>query len=164
MVHVTTTTNVAWCLVGPKASTNILTREAGNGIRYPKSGIILCMRPTNERRRYIVTSSLIGWAHTQNDPCPFPVGCHSRSELLFCLRVSHILPTVVPVGRIRLNLNFIVSWPVHVRHPRRNDMMSKCKQINQNIASKILEQGRNFGDQQAELNPRFSYYFQLSEA
>ena len=33
------------------------------------SGIILCMRPANERRRYIVTSSLIGWAHTQNDPC-----------------------------------------------------------------------------------------------
>ena len=27
------------------------------------------MRPANERRRYIVTSSLIGWVHTQNDPC-----------------------------------------------------------------------------------------------
>ena len=26
-------------------------------------GIILCMRTTNERRRYIVTSSLIGWVH-----------------------------------------------------------------------------------------------------
>ena len=37
----------------------------------PFSGIILCMRPAkwaNDRRRYIVTSSLIGWAHTQNDP------------------------------------------------------------------------------------------------
>ena len=33
------------------------------------SGIILYMRPANERRRYIVTSSLIGWMHTQNDPC-----------------------------------------------------------------------------------------------
>ena len=31
------------------------------------TGIILCMRPGNERRRYIVTPSLIGWAHTQND-------------------------------------------------------------------------------------------------
>ena len=31
----------------------------------PKSGIISCMRPANERRRYIVTSSLIGWAHTE---------------------------------------------------------------------------------------------------
>ena len=32
-------------------------------------GLILCMRPDNGRRRYIVTSSLIGWAHTQNEPC-----------------------------------------------------------------------------------------------
>ena len=31
------------------------------------AGIILCMRTTNERRRY-VTSSLIGWTHTLNDP------------------------------------------------------------------------------------------------
>ena len=31
------------------------------------SGIILCMQPANERRRYNVTSSLIGWVHTQND-------------------------------------------------------------------------------------------------
>ena len=37
-------------------------------MRYDKksynSGIVLCMRPANERRR-----SLIGWAHSQNDPC-----------------------------------------------------------------------------------------------
>ena len=33
------------------------------------SGIILWMRPVTERRRYIVTPSLIGWVHTQNDPC-----------------------------------------------------------------------------------------------
>ena len=32
-----------------------------------KAGIILCMLSANERRRYIVTSSLIGWTHTQND-------------------------------------------------------------------------------------------------
>ena len=32
------------------------------------SGIILWMRPTNERQRYNVMSSLIGWAHLQNDP------------------------------------------------------------------------------------------------
>ena len=32
------------------------------------SGTILCMRPTNGRRRYIVTSSLIGWAHTETTP------------------------------------------------------------------------------------------------
>ena len=32
------------------------------------SGIIFGMGSANERRRYIVTSSLIGWAHTNNDP------------------------------------------------------------------------------------------------
>ena len=31
--------------------------------------IILGMCSANERRRYSVTSSLIGWAHTKNDPC-----------------------------------------------------------------------------------------------
>ena len=31
------------------------------------SGIILCMCSANERRRYNVTLSFIGWAHSQND-------------------------------------------------------------------------------------------------
>ena len=38
-------------------------------VRHSGTGIILYMHPANERRRYIVTSSLIGWAHAQNDPC-----------------------------------------------------------------------------------------------
>ena len=33
------------------------------------SGIILCMCSANERWRYIVMSSLIGWAYTQKVPC-----------------------------------------------------------------------------------------------
>ena len=34
------------------------------------TGIILCMRPANERRRYNATPSPVGWVHTQklNDP------------------------------------------------------------------------------------------------
>ena len=48
----------------------------GLNLGYRSTWIILCMRSTNERRRYIVTSSLIGWAHTQNDPahyvCRYP--------------------------------------------------------------------------------------------
>ena len=31
-------------------------------------GIILCMHPANERQRYNVTLSLIGWVHSQYDP------------------------------------------------------------------------------------------------
>ena len=34
-----------------------------------KAGIILGLRPANERRRYKVTPSLIGWAQTQNQRC-----------------------------------------------------------------------------------------------
>ena len=32
------------------------------------TGIILCMRPANERQCYSVTPSLIGWGHTHNVP------------------------------------------------------------------------------------------------
>ena len=38
----------------------------------PSSEIILGMGSANERRCYIVTSSLIGWAHSHNDPCILP--------------------------------------------------------------------------------------------
>ena len=38
-----------------------------------RSWIILGMGSANERRRDIVTASLIGRAHTQNDACPFLV-------------------------------------------------------------------------------------------
>ena len=36
------------------------------------TGVILGMGSANERRRYIVKSSLICWAHNQNDPCLHP--------------------------------------------------------------------------------------------
>ena len=42
------------------------------------SGIISCKWPANERRRYIVMSSLIGWPHTHND-----------SWILISVRISH---------------------------------------------------------------------------
>ena len=40
----------------------------------------LWMHPANERRLYIVTSSLIGWAHAQKDPC---IHAWSRSQELY---------------------------------------------------------------------------------
>ena len=36
-------------------------------MQYDYSSIILGMGSANERRRYKVTSSLIGWTHTQNE-------------------------------------------------------------------------------------------------
>ena len=37
-------------------------------MHHKSSGIIFFMCPANQRWRYIVTLSLIGWAHPQNDP------------------------------------------------------------------------------------------------
>ena len=49
------------------------TRHYGNHVTAPMlvPGIILTMDTAIERRRYIVTSSLIGRAHIQYDPCNF---------------------------------------------------------------------------------------------
>ena len=48
-------------------------RDISHGMFYENRAdlmrCILWMRPANERRRYNVTSSLIGWAHPQKDPC-----------------------------------------------------------------------------------------------
>ena len=41
---------------------------------------ILWMCPANERRCYIVTSFLIAWTHTQNDPCCNPKKWHLFKE------------------------------------------------------------------------------------
>ena len=43
----------------------------GPGSHFEKyvTGIIFCMRPANDRCHYIAMPSLIGWVHTQNDPC-----------------------------------------------------------------------------------------------
>ena len=49
-----------------------------------KPEIILYMGPANERWRYMVTSSLIGWVHIQNDPCN-------------AARLSSIIHTVIAI-------------------------------------------------------------------
>ena len=46
-------------------------------------GIILCIHPANERWRYIVTSSPIGWAHIQNNPCI--LYCHPWVWTIECI-------------------------------------------------------------------------------
>ena len=55
------------------------------------AGIVLCIRPTNERRRYIVTSSPIDWKHTKMIPeyCRYKLCNISRVHI--CCRIG---PTV----------------------------------------------------------------------
>ena len=40
------------------------TRAPAGTVMTKFAGISLDMRPANERRRYNITTSLIGWAHT----------------------------------------------------------------------------------------------------
>ena len=47
------------------------------------AGIILGMDSANERRLYVVTSSIIGWAHTQNN---LQNGTHDSRYRLKCFR------------------------------------------------------------------------------
>ena len=49
-----------------KKSTDI-NKQNGISERPSVSGISLGMGPANKRRRYNVTTSLIGWAHTYTD-------------------------------------------------------------------------------------------------
>ena len=63
------------------------------------SGIILCMRPANERRHYIVTSSLIGWVHTQNDPCFPEFSPHSPVSQLILFICHHLAVLPQQVGQ-----------------------------------------------------------------
>ena len=62
---------------------------------YILPGIILWMCPANERWCYIVTLSLFGWVHTQNDPCimPFPIILQGS----FCVCVQPIRDNVAIV-------------------------------------------------------------------
>ena len=43
------------------------------------TGLILGLRPANERRCYFVTTSLIGWAQTLNQPCIILNWCMNAS-------------------------------------------------------------------------------------
>ena len=63
----------------------------------PFAVIILCMCPANERQCYIVTSSPIGWVHTQNDPWL----CLGTNELpcslleMYVTDNNHVIVTMV---------------------------------------------------------------------
>ena len=78
------------------------------------SGIILGMGSANERWCYSVMSSLIGWAHTQNDPCAWLTGyitisqnaCNQLKEL-FCSSLN------VSTSGWSLTRGKIPVWPVN---------------------------------------------------
>ena len=77
-----------------------------HGIRpsWNKPRIILGLGSANGRWCHIVTSSLIGWAHAQNDPCKHVFWSHSESILL--LGSLELFPT----------LPFCQAPPITIEH------------------------------------------------
>ena len=67
------------------------------------AGIILCIHPANERWRYNVTSSLIGWAHTQNDPWNWVI---QRWWLLVCVMSTGINTDIQSISAAEIHFNF----------------------------------------------------------
>ena len=69
-----------------------LNLNPGNPL-HKYAGIILCMRPANWRRRYIVTSSPVGWAHTQYEPwiCDIDVAWHYGCHHLITPEVAEMM-------------------------------------------------------------------------
>ena len=68
------------------------------------AGLGLGLRPVNERRRYIVTTSLIGWAQAWNHPCS-----HFNFQ---CRRLDNSLDTMI-------------RWMIkHLLRPRRSKLRS----------------------------------------
>ena len=64
------------------------------------------MRPANDRRRYIVTSSLIGWAHSQNDPYM----CHLTTRNWSNLYIIPIESIYTMTSDENQNLKSPVNW------------------------------------------------------
>ena len=85
-------------------------------------GIILDKGSANERRGYIVSSSLVGWAHTHDDPC-YGIRKNQRQDvcaqqnrarhpggyywdyLSWCPSLSHYNPF-----KVRATVDFIYAW------------------------------------------------------
>ena len=94
------------------------------------AGIISWMCPTNESQRYNLTSSLIGWAHTQNEPCSginhlsfvdqyggwaarmlsYPCDCLFAMSNRFTKPSSHSLESLLLWNRIRLIHSSNISY------------------------------------------------------
>ena len=61
--------------------TDVLIQEVNKITEVSLSWIIMGVGSANKKRRYIVTSSLIGWGHIQDDPCIFSISYHRPGVL-----------------------------------------------------------------------------------
>ena len=74
------------------------------------AGIILDMGSANERERYIVTLSLIGWAHTKNYPC-------------VSMQLGHITMRTSRIGMLSIYIYIYVQQRIYL--PPENNIGNK---------------------------------------
>ena len=92
------------------------------------TGIILGMVSANDRRRYIVTPSLIVWAHTQNDPYK-----HHRSVLEsnpLTIRCIKMIMTQITCGIYQFGFNLKKN---HTSHSRPSNGVVDCEYFREKI-------------------------------
>ena len=86
-------------------------------IAWAVAGIILCMRPANERWSYNVMLSLIGWGHSQNDPCN---GWITTMQIFHYCQITNIRYS----SKLQ-NVSRLILQPLH--NPLKPGVMSTMK-------------------------------------
>ena len=75
------------------------------------------MRPANKRRCYIVTSSLIGLVHTQNDPCLYvPVDTESADDLAQSSANTYAATAIIIFVTVSIHLFFFKFKAIISQH------------------------------------------------
>ena len=82
----------------------------------PAQGLF-CVLSANERRRYNVTSSLIGWAHVQIDPCPGFWFLPFRVDNIHPSIHPPICPSIHPYIHVHTYIDRIINN--HIKFPVR---------------------------------------------
>ena len=103
------------------------------------TGIILCKCPTNERWRYNVTSSLIGWAHTQNNPwvCKPTVYPVIRDHLHHQARSVHIYHWLNHIHCTDYRHKLKVCFALELLHCIKRDQIGILVVISQSLCMKV---------------------------
>ena len=88
-----------------------LFESSGSVSMHSSTGIILFMRPPNDRWCYIVTLSPAGWAHTQNDPWQ-----HGRTHTASNSHLQMLFSIVIKIPLKTWFVYFILEYHIITLH------------------------------------------------
>ena len=74
----------------------------------------MCIRPANERRRYIITSSLIGWAHKQNDPPYTWDNTSGKSKFEYQKAPHHSVKCIRRLSQAFMFVELLSYWYIYI--------------------------------------------------